>query len=389
MTTTTAPARTSGRTPRLDVPGPGRSTTRRLLLGLLISLLILSVLVFASGLLAFVRVHDTADAVRNRTAPAIGEIAAAKSALLHADRAAAISFKHGAVQFSGPGDDFQNQIAVASQSLTRAAEHNTAGEAGTSILQLIEGLLVTYIGLVEQADAHFRQPGGELLGLIDLWSASRQLHDPDGGIVTQLDALRDEHTAVLDRQLAGTATTPVIALVLFVPVAAMLVLLLIASLVFHRRFRRRVNLWLVLGVTVLVPLAWISGQVIVSHQHIEATRDALNHLVAEAMARDAVTDVDGQRTLRELLQVNVCDNADGCGDTFARFVRGVNKLSFPGGAVDDATFAQDTRSVTEQTIAASADADLQPLIYVLAILLASTTFLGFRARLNEYRYRPR
>jgi hypothetical protein len=371
------------------VRGPGRSTTRRLLLRLLAGLLALSVLVFAAGLLTFVRVHDAAAAVRDRTVPVVGEIAAAKSALLHADQAAIVSFTAGGVQLAGPGDEFQNQIAVASQSLARAAEHNMAGDAGSGILQLVEGSLVSYTGMIGQADAHFRQPGGEVLGTVDLWNASRLLHQPDGALVLQLDALLKAQRDALDRQLADTAMTPVTTLTLLVPAAALLALLVATNVVFRRRFRRRVNLWLVLAAAVLIALTTISGQVIGVHRDLETTRSALSRLVDDEQARDAVMDVPGQRALRDLVSRTACGDLGGCGDTLARFVGQVNALRDPGPGVDDGALAAETRSVTDQAAAASAGAGLRPLIYLLAILLAGTVFLAFRARLNEYRYRPR
>jgi hypothetical protein len=55
--------------------------------------------------------------------------------------------------------------------------------------------------------------------------------------------------------------------------------------------------------------------------------------------------------------------------------------------VDDATLAARSREVTAETVAASANRGLRPVIYGLAILLAFSVLLGFSARINEYRYR--
>lgn len=376
------------RRPWLLLHGSGRSTTRRLLLWLMTGLLILSVEVFGSGLLVFVRVHDTADAVRNRTVPAIFGITTAKSALLKADSAAVTSFTRGGVHLSGPGEEFQNQFAVASQSLTVVAEHNMAGAAGSSTLQLVDGLMVTYAGLIGQADAHFRQPGGETLGAVDLWSASRLLHRPGSGILTQLELLLNAQKAALDGQLAGTATAPGEALVLLLPVVAFLALLVITSLVFRRRFRRKVNLWLVLAAVLLVSLTWISARAIVSHQHLETTRDVLYQVVANERARGAKTDAQGQKELASLME-RTCADSGGCGDTLARFLSEVKPVDGTGAVVDDARLAVETRNVAEQAAIASADAGLRPMIYLLAALLGGAVLLGFRPRLNEYRYRSR
>ncbi|MFL6124895.1 hypothetical protein [Actinophytocola sp.] len=373
----------------LRLRGPDRSTTRRLLLGLLAGLLVLSALVFATGLLAFTRVHDTAAAVRDRSVPVVGELAVARSALLRADHAAITSFTTGGAQLSGPGDEFQNQLAVASQTLTRVAEHNVAGDAGSSTLQLVEGLLVSYTGMIGQADAHFRQPGGAVIGAVDLWNASRLLHKPDGALVTQLDTLMATERTALDRQLATAKTTPGAAVVVFLPVVALLALLVVANAVFFRRFRRRVNLWLVLAGAALIALAVISWRVAGTHGDLVTVRGELYNLVDAQRARDAATDASGQRALRDLVVGTACGDPGGCGDTLSRYVGEVNALRDPGLSINDGALAAEARDVTEQAAAASADTALLPLMYVLAALLTGAVALGFRTPLNEYRFRPR
>src|SRR5215475_13817186 len=177
-----------------------RSTTRRTLRRLLAGLLALTATVFVTTLLMFTRVHRTAETVRTRTAPSIVDPAAARLALVQADAAVITSFQTPEGQLTGPGEEFQNQMAIAGQNLTEAAEDNVAGELGSRRLQLVEELLVTYQGLVGQAVAHFWQPDGNALGGTDLFSASRLLHgqvvaQPDqtlvqsGGILGELDQL--------------------------------------------------------------------------------------------------------------------------------------------------------------------------------------------------------
>src|SRR5262249_18153041 len=152
-----------------------KSTTRQTLLRLLAGLLIMTLIVFGTTLLAFTKVHSTANTVRARTAPAIVQLSIARDALVRADNAAISNFTGcdlssfsadsncadlpsprpdtdiGLSHLAGPGEEFQNQIAIASQSLTQVAADNMAGEAGSRTLQLIEGLLVTYTSLIEHA----------------------------------------------------------------------------------------------------------------------------------------------------------------------------------------------------------------------------------------------
>ncbi|GAB3467823.1 hypothetical protein [Actinophytocola sediminis] len=368
--------------------GPGRSTTRRLLISLLAGLLTLSLLVFVACLLVFTRVHDTAAEVRDRTVPAIGEIVAAKSALLRADRAAIANFTSGGVQLAGPGDEFRNQIAIASQSLTRVAEHNMAGDVGSGALQLVQGLVVSYVGMIGQADAHFRQADGETLGAVDLWNASRLLHRPGGVLVDQLDALLVAHQGVLDRQLADTATTPGTAVVVLLPAFALMTLLGFTSWLFFRRFRRRVNPWLVSAAVVLVSLVMITVRVAGANERLENTRHLLYGLVAEQRAVDGTTVTSGQRELRELVG-RTCDDPAGCGYTLAEFDRAVEALRDSTSATTEGVLAAETREVTEQAAAATVDTGLRVWLSVLAVLLAGTMLLGFRPRLNEYRFRSR
>jgi hypothetical protein len=389
MTTEIAQTRSTGvelgQRLRILIRGRSRSTTRRTLLGLMAGLMIVTAIVFVTSLVAFIQGRGTADTVRTRTAPAILGIATARAALVRADHAAISSFTTGA-HLVGPGEEFQNQIAIASQSLTRVAENNMAGEAGSRDLQLIEGLLVTYTSLIGQADAHFRQTSGETLGTADLWSASRLLHQ----ILGQLDTLYEAQKRVLNDQLSTSSMTPGAVLVLLLPIVALFALLVVAHVVFRRRFRRRVNPWLVLAAVLLVALSWISSRVVVSQHHLEGSRSTLDRLVSDRRAQTSMMDAQGQKALRDLILRTPCGKTGECGDTVARFITDVEKLDGTAGdGVDDNHLTDETRKVNEQTAAASADVRLEPLIYILTILIAAAVFFGFRPRLYEYRYRQR
>jgi hypothetical protein len=384
--------------------GRAKRRTRQMLLRLLAGLLIMTGVVFGTTLLAFTKVYGTADVVRARTAPAMVQLAIARAALVRADNAAIRSFGNcdpgsmsscsessqppdtniAVVHLAGPGEEFQNQIAIASQSLTRVAEDNMAGEAGSRTLQLVEGLLVTYAGLVEHA---FRKAGSETLGVVDLWSASRLLYKQDGGILTQLDTLLDAQQSALKDQLWTSSTTARFALVFLVSITGgLFALLVIAQVVMRHRFRRRVNLWLVLATVLLVALSPVSSAVFVSQHRLEVSRSTLDQLVTDGRAQTSMTDDAGQNILRKLVN-DACD-AEGCGET-ARLFPGVQELDGAKGDVNDRQLTDASRKIGEQTAAASVSAGLEPLIYILAILVAAAIFLGFRPRLYEYRYRPR
>jgi hypothetical protein len=326
--------------------------------------------------------------VRTRTVPAVAQIAIARAALVRADNAAIHSFTTNEVQLAGPGEEYQNQIAIAGQSLTLVAENNMAGGEGSRALQLVEGLLVTYTAQIEQADAHFRQPRGEALGTVDLWSASRMLHNPDGGILAQLDTLLNKQYEALDNQLLSNSMTPRSALTLFVPIVGLVALLLSAQVAMWRRFRRRVNLWLVLAVVLLIALSMVTSRNIVSQHHLKAARTTLNQLVGDRQKQTSVTDVEGQHALLDQVR-DACDQPDGCGDTVARFITAVDERGRAAAGPDDSRLIDETQKVNEETAAAGADSGLEPSIYILTLLIAAAVLLGFRPRLNEYRYRPR
>jgi hypothetical protein len=375
------------------------STTRRTLRRLLTGLLALTAAVCATTALTFTRVHRTAETVQSRTAPAIVELAATRLALVRADAAVIDSFRTPEAQLTGPGEEFQNQMAVAGQGLTQVAEDNVAGEPGSGRLQLVQGLLVTYQGLVGQADVHFWQPEGEVLGVTDLFNASRLLHGPvvtqqgqplaqSGGILGELDQLTEDQQRALDEQLAASSMTPVAVLVVLVPLLGLLGLLLAAQITLRRRFRRQVNPWLLVATALLLAMAAIFVRSAVAQHHLEDSRTTLRQLVADRKLQGSAAEVKGQHALRDLLSVTRCAEP-GCGYTVKLFSAYVAGPMPPASGVANSRLTAETGRVEAQTAAAAAGAVLEAATYILAILAASAVFLGFRPRLSEYRYRPR
>ncbi|HVQ90872.1 MAG TPA: hypothetical protein VMU51_07525 [Mycobacteriales bacterium] len=386
-------------TPAAPTRAGPRSTTRRLLLRQLTALLVGTAAVLASTLVTVSRVHGAAAAVRTRTAPAIVELAAARVALIRADAAVAQSLQTSELQLTGPGEEFQNQLAIAGQSLTKVAEDNEAGEQGSRRLQLIEGLLVTYQGLIGQADAHFRQPSGRDLGVTDLWSASRLLHGAvgrqgqtlveSGGILTELDQLTDDQRSALDGQVAASSLTAsgVLAGLVLLGVLGLLVATQIA---FRRRFRRQVNPPLLLATGLLLATAAIPIRGAVAQHHLTEARGTLQQLVADRRQQGSAADAHRLQALRELVDAGGCATAAGCGYTTTLFRSYVDSATAAGaGDIADSRLTEETRQVARLTAAAATGADLEPAIYLLTGIAAASVLLGFRPRLVEYRYRPR
>jgi hypothetical protein len=363
-----------------------RSTTRQTLLRLVGVLLGLAVTVSVTSAVTFTKVHDAARAVNDRTAVAITQLAIARAALVKADAAAISSLESGAAQLVGPGEEFQNQIAIASQSLTRMAETTMGDEERSSSLQFVEALLVTYAGLVGEATAH---SGEEVASVAALWHASRLLHteDQDSGILVKLDELIASHQESLhDEQSAGT-TTSLGAAVLFAPDAALLVMLIVAQALWRRRFRRRINLWLIAATATLVALTAVSCLVFVPGSRLDSAVGELRTLVANVHKQAYLTDADAHHKLASMLDA-ACGNAR-CSDSVELFRHELGDVDTMGKELDDSLVTEEIRRVRDHTGAASANAGLVTLIYVLGAVLCAAILLGFRARLIEYRYRPR
>src|SRR5262249_52590788 len=144
------------------------------------------------------------------------------------------------------------------------------------------GLLTAYTSMIGQADARFRQAGGQTIGTADLWNASHLLHNPKGGVLDQLDKLSDMQKEVLVGQLQAVSAALGTTLTLLASIVGLFVLLLTSQLIMRRRFRRTVNLWLALATVLLLVLSAVSSDSIVSRQHLEHARTTLSDLVADS-----------------------------------------------------------------------------------------------------------
>jgi hypothetical protein len=369
--------------------GRSRSTTPRILFTLLIALLAATVAVLGTGLAVVYRGQHAAEAVRTRAVPAISGVVAARTALVQADAAAMESFDTGA-RLVGPGEHFYNQIAIAVQGLTRAAGSDIAGESGNRKLRTAAGLLTTYTRLVQQAAAHPEGDEGRVLRARDLYSASQLLHDPNGGVLAQLDDLLADYVAALRTEVASGARHPAGVVPWLLATLAVVALLAVTLVFFARRFRRLINVWLVAALALVAGLTWTVGGVIGAHDRLQQASDALVRAVGE---HRSVTGAQGQQTLYELIR-QACgeEAADGCGGTVAAFADRVAALPDTDEA-DDEQVARRTQQAMLDAAGLSADAgeaaDRQALVYALAALIAAAGYLGFRPRLNEYRFRSR
>ncbi|VVJ21452.1 Integral membrane protein [Amycolatopsis camponoti] len=362
------------------------STTRKTLWWLRLGLVAGSALVLMSALATFIGVRASIAEVRERTAPAVLEVSLAKEALVAAHDAAVTAFDRRQVRLTGPSEQYEDEIALASQQLAQVAEHNAAGEEGSQTLRLIEGLLPAYNGFIGQADAHFRQDNGGPLAASNLQSASDLLTAKENGILARLDTLAAAQRAALEKQLGTDWLDPAITLLWALPLLLTLALLVWAQRFLARRFRRTVNSALFAATAALVLLGIGTALLLGIQSGARDSGAALGHTVDARSAATTATAGHAQWTLAQVLVAS-------CG---------------PGGVAacgyTVAAAAAATPAPPAVPPAAPADVDESALLgpgltepgwngllgYGIPVLAAGIGMLvvgGLQPRLDEYRFR--
>ncbi|MFI0793198.1 hypothetical protein ACH4OY_10925 [Micromonospora rubida] len=377
------------------------STTRRKLRGFLATLLVGIVFTLGGCLAVFVGVHRTTDAAHDRSVPAVLAVYDAQLALRQAHGAALASFSAGTRLLASPGEDYQNQIARAGQQLAQAAEDNAAGESGSRDIQVVEASVVTYTGLVERAHAYFAQDGGSARGTATLWDASTLLEE----ILRRLDALGGKQLAALGDQADGPWTRGEMTLLWLGPVLALLALLVSAHRFLRRRFRRRLNVPLLLAMLAVVVMGATTAMSLWSaHQLADARADTRQATLDRKMQLAALSARDSG-DLAALLAA-AC-GSPGCPDTIARVrgdtnptpaptgspppapaptASGTAAASSPGFAEAGARHGEDATRSAER----AADSRAGEVVLLTAALFAlAMVALGLQPRLAEYRFSQR
>ncbi|WP_181770814.1 hypothetical protein [Amycolatopsis pittospori] len=362
-----------------------RTATRVTLVRLRAALLTLTVAVLVSSLWSFHSVQDTAETVRDRTSQAVLEVTAARAALVAADAAAITSFTSGEARLAGPGQEYTNQLALASQSLAQVAEFNQAGEPGGNALQVVESQVAAYSGSIGQADVHFRQPDAAVLGAVDLWNASRLLH-AQGGVLDELEALQGKQRAALDAQLSSTGVSLAMLPLWLLPVVGLLVLLVLTQLYLKKRFRRRANVPL-LGATLLIAAIGVALVfTLVSRGRLDSVGERLDDVAEARNAQIQAADDQGQRLLAALV-TEYCDEEQGCGVTVDEFRERAERTTTV--ATDNTRVATArAKEVAADAAGAAESGGREFLIPAGTLLAGGLVLLGLHGRIDEYRYRP-
>jgi hypothetical protein len=408
------------------------SNTPALLSRLLAALVAATLLVGIGGIVTYTKARAAISHVSTLGEPVVVEIGAARAALADADRLALTlavpgraAPNAGSNALSGLGTQYQNDIAVAEQSLDQATVDNVAGPQGTQLLQTIEGLVVSYNAIVEQADTAYQDSSKTTLGLAALWDASTLMQSESAGtlaelrkphvsstdlggaasVLTDLDALRIEEQTALDQQRASAwnAQWPVAALI-----AAALILaaaLICTQIQVSRRFRRGWNIRLLAATLLVLLLAAATAQVFSFREDLSAGLRTYTTVSADYGAETDALRVESQFSFESQLcsgaaELCTVTLASALGD-YTRDVSSqadyaaLNQAAASGTLPD--LVAEDQQEVADGREAYAADvqsanADDGLWLAVIALSTALAPILiswALWSRLQEYRYRTR
>ncbi|MGY1453626.1 hypothetical protein [Streptomyces sp. SS8] len=231
--------------------------TRWLLVTQLVSLVVLALLAAAVLFAAYDDTHRRPAAVRDRTAPAVLEVAAARGALVNAHLAARDHLASELVDGTGTDETYRTYMAAATQSLSRIADRQVAQEEGKRELSTVIALLVVYQEAVGRAIEH-----SEDEALSRAWRASADtiINRGETGILARLDGLQRDQLRRLGEQTELTDARR--ELWWWVEKAPLVPLLALAVVQWQLqwRFPQRLNPFLLLACAVLLaswlPVRW-------------------------------------------------------------------------------------------------------------------------------------
>jgi hypothetical protein len=366
----------------LAPPSTTARTLRRLRVALVAGCLLLGVLCP----LAVSRSQAVIAAAGHHAAPAVLEVEAARGALVDAQRSAVDGIAAHTAALGGPGGRYENDIAAIDQSLSQLAGDNAAGADGTSDLQLVEGLVVSYNAQVEQAFAEYQQnldPGQALPGL---WYATQTL----GQVVKKLGTLEGEQHEALDAERHSAWLAGPSSLLWLLPLLVLLALFWWTQRVVRERFRRRLSVRLAAAAAALLGMALLTGLTLGGAGEHFDTAVGGHFSRAVALAGQQSTN-SAQHAAHDLFTLipKSCSTVTGyCGT-------GLNDTAVdPSG---DAAAGRQSRQQTQeqdefrQSISAATGpgTTAMVLLTVLAVAAAVLTAFGLRPRIDEYRFGAR
>lgn len=202
---------------------------------------------------AYDQVHRDSVAIRDRTGPAVVELARAHTSLRQAHITARDHLRYRARNHKWPdilarGEEYRTQLAEAKAGLSRAAATGALSREDRQTLRIASGLVDSY---ALRIDGAWTQSDRPQLSRANLSYAQTMLDARESGILARIEALRARQGAVLDRQ-EDWGAAPLLAWPVAVVACALLGVRLVGTQVFLRqRFRLRVSIPLA-AVTVLL-----------------------------------------------------------------------------------------------------------------------------------------
>ncbi|HZG06939.1 MAG TPA: hypothetical protein VE546_25805 [Streptomyces sp.] len=279
--------------------------TRRLLVLQLGGLVALAALASAALFGAYHDTHRRPGDVRDRTAPAVLEVAAARSALMSAHLAARTHLSSSLTDETSTDETYRTQIGAATQSLSQIADRQVAGEAGKHTLSTVNALLVVYQEAIALAVRH-----AERSDLREAWfhSADTILNRGESGILSRLDELQDDQ---LDRLVEQTAFTGPRWTAWRLAAAALLVLavaLVVVQWQLNRRFPQRLNPCLLAACLILLAAVLPVGWAQETQRRLDAARAELTSAAERhrGVRADSVLEKKGLERMR----VNTAETLD-------------------------------------------------------------------------------
>jgi hypothetical protein len=315
-------------------------------------------------------VHSTDGSVRESAVPAYLDVIEVQAVLSDADRAVWQSLRSGEAQFTGPGQQYEGDITTAEQDLQQVAGVEARGTMGSRLLQTLTGQLVTYEGLVEQADAADRADtalgpaSSHDLGYAYLSYADQALRGP-GGLLGTLNTLSELNQDALNRESRSLWASPVLFALFAVAGIVVLGAVVASQLFLRRRFRRTICPPLVLAAALMCGLvAWMAAVILPADAGLAAARDTALPQVVKIW-QDQVRAVDAQA--RVLQASDRGAGADSAGE-----------LSL--------TAAQPAQATLDADLVSGQHTGGLPVgIPISALMIAGLVFIAIKPRLDEYR----
>ncbi|MFF9345718.1 hypothetical protein [Streptomyces sp. NPDC014734] len=268
---TPRPARRSG-APRSRRSGGSR--TRRLLDRYLAALLLLAAVAAAALIVSYREVQVSADEMRTRAAPAVQGVAATQLALLRAHQEARNSVDRDIDSVVGAGARYENQLAAASQGLSRLSDVQIDGDRGRGVLETVNGVLTSYSSSITPGTVKY--VSDDLMQQEKFAEAERLLEREGTGVVPRLDVLQRHQTERVGAISSMGTARRTGWIVAETALLAMALTTLAALRMLRTRCGRSHDPWLLVSLVITVGLAVLPLWATALTQHrLDAAREGL------------------------------------------------------------------------------------------------------------------